>query len=151
MCVAFSANAGAPFQPIEVAPGTVFSGSCRMNECALTKIVSSTAKVRPGQDTTVEVVEQVGHQMAGQDLATIEWGAPQRLVASCSYARPRVSFEVEGEHVVHDLNLSPEGEIYGFQAESVVSYLRACHNANLEKESIQEAIARLGYDVIANP
>lgn len=148
LAAASSAHAGPPFQPIEVAPGTVLESECRMGECAFIKVVSSSAKVRPGQDTTVEIVEQVGRQVMG-DRSEIEWGPSVSLVASCSYARPRVSFQVEGEQVVHNLTLSPQGDIYGFQVQSVLSYFRACHNANMDKQGIGEAINRFGYDVIA--
>lgn len=147
------AQAGEPFQTFEVEPGTVLPGRCHMGECVWTQILASRTSVRPNREITVAVTERVGTTRQGGGAGRdndIQWGEQGTSTVTCSYTRPRVAFVADGETHEHLLTLSPQGTVFGYQVHSTLTYFRACHNLTLDEGGIDAAIARFGYDVIAD-
>ena len=158
--VAMMGQASAASSPLTHSPefevgvfeeGAVFPARCQMGECVFNKVMKSEYRYSGTGELTVRTTEKVGSASVehADNPSKIVWeDKPRYFTAVCSYSKPRVYFEHEGELVEHLLTLSPNGNVYGYQVGSVLGYFRACHNFDAEEEGISHAIEDLGYDVI---
>lgn len=144
------AMASQAFRSTEVWPGMILTSRCHMNECAWTQLVSSRVISRTNRELVVEIVQKIGTAtQEGNDVRKIVWDGINVSTVTCSYAHPQVAFTYQGLRNEHSLSLSPEGVVFGYQVDSVLTYFQACHNLLIEEDGINDAIKRLGYDVIA--
>lgn len=138
------------FRPTEVSAGEILPSRCHMDECAWTQFVSSRVISRPDRDLVVEITQKIGTSPQEEnDVNKIVWDGTNVSTVTCSYAQPQVAFIYQGERNEHNLSLSPEGVVLGYQVDSVLTYFQACHNLLIGEEGIDGAIKRLGYDVIS--
>lgn len=131
--------------------GEVFRSRCHMDECVFTKILKSEYRYSPNKELMVRTKEVSGSvsMKDADNPSKIVWEEkPRQFTAVCSYTRPRVYFDYDGELVEHLLTLSPNGSVYGYQVGSVLGYFRACHNFDAEEEGVPHAIVWFGYDVV---
>lgn len=142
------AAAGAPFRPSEAPAGAVTPGRCHMDACVWKRLVDSQVVARPNQALVVRLTQQVALVDTDQMPVEKDWEAASTATVTCSYARPTVAFTIDGEETTHALTLSPEGTVYGYQIDSVLTYFQACHNLTIDETSISSAIEMMGYDVI---
>jgi hypothetical protein len=101
-------------------------------------------------DLVVQITQQVGASPQDeQDVHQIAWNEPSATIVTCSRISPQVVFTSEGQRQEHNLSLTPEGIVMGYQVASVITYFQACHNLLLDEESIDGAIKQLGYNTFA--
>ena len=129
------------------APSLVY---CHMMECTWARPVSNVAIRSTARGTLRKVVSRYGASVHRDDYPSrydasvpIEWRkAPTVQYVFCSRSQPAAAFRSGRRWVAHALDLFT---LYGYNTPSAVTYLRACHGVDYDREDIEEVMRRLGY------
>lgn len=133
--------------PAEPAPKIV---QCRMTECVWSTTVANVAIRTTSAGSLRKITAFRGTSVHRDDLPSrfdesipIAWGKrPSDEYAFCSRSRPALAFRSGRRWVAHALDLF---DLPGYHMASAVSYLRACHGVEYDREDIEQVIRGLGY------
>lgn len=123
---------------------------CRQMECSWSRPVSNVAIRSTAAGTLRKFTAFRGTSAYRDDPPSgfdesirIEWQRPAAAqYVFCSRSRPALAFRSGKRWVAHALDLF---DLPGYQGASAVSYLRACHGVDHDREDIETVMRRLGY------
>ena len=123
---------------------------CRQMECSWSRPVSNVAIRSTAAGTLRKVTAFRGistyrdNAPSGFDGSIrIDWQKPAAIqYAFCSRSQPALAFRSGKRWIAHALDLF---SLPGYHGASAVSYLRACHGVEHDREDIETAMRRLGY------
>jgi hypothetical protein len=123
---------------------------CRMMECSWSRPISNVAIRSTSLGTLRKVTAFRGTSVHRDDFPSgfdqsirIEWEKPASVqYVLCSRSQPALAFRSGKAWIAHALDLFNLG---GYNTASAVSYLRACHGVEYDREDIEKVIADLGY------
>ena len=122
---------------------------CHMMECSWSKPVSNVALRSTSAGTLRKVTAIQGISVHRDDYPSryeasirIDWKKPAASYVLCSRSQPAFAFRSGRRWVAHALDLFNLG---GYNTASAVTYLRACHGVDYDREDIEVVIRGLGY------
>jgi len=123
---------------------------CHMMECSWSRPVSNAAVRSTPAGTLRRVAAIRGTSVHRDDYPSryhpsihIEWKQPAAIdYVFCSRSQPAFAFRSGKRWIAHALDLFNLG---GYNTASAVTYLRACHGVDYDREDIDRAMRGLGY------
>jgi len=123
---------------------------CHMMECAWSKPVSNVAVRSTPRGTLRKVAAIRGTSVHRGDYPSrydaslrIAWEKPASVdYVLCSRSQPALAFRSGKRWIAHALDLFNLG---GYNTASAITYLRACHGMDYDREDIEKAMQGLGY------
>jgi hypothetical protein len=123
---------------------------CHMMECSWSKPLSNTAVRSTPGGTLRKLVAIQGSSVHRGDYPSrygpsiaIDWKKPATVTYMlCSRSQPALAFRSGKRWIAHALDLFNLG---GYNSASAVTYLRACHGVEYDREDIETVIRGLGY------
>lgn len=144
--IALSLALAATAAPARPEPRLVY---CHMMECTWSKPVSNVAIRSTAGGTLRKVVAIEGTSVHRDDFPSIYhasipigWEKPAAAYVLCSRSQPALAFRSGKDWIAHALDLF---DLAGYNSASAVTYLRACHGIDYDRDDIEKAMLGLGY------